>query len=93
LISDGITVHTDAMEATSVDEESCGGSIPCTLHLVVPTSCIRRIRPSAKQDGASFLSMPRCLNTVDSAKVEAGLWLTKFKDMLKNFFYKVFLQR
>jgi hypothetical protein len=26
LISDGITFHTDAMEATSVDEESCGGS-------------------------------------------------------------------
>jgi hypothetical protein len=31
LISDGIMFHTDALEATSVDEESCGGSIPCML--------------------------------------------------------------
>jgi hypothetical protein len=49
------------MEATSVDEESCGSSIPCTLHLVDRTSCERRIHPSAIQDGASFLSLPRCI--------------------------------
>jgi hypothetical protein len=54
-----VVVHfsTAAMEATSVDEESCGGSIPCTLHLVARTSCVRQIRHRLKNDNIKYFSI------------------------------------